>query len=129
MSINVDNSTKKQTDGVWTEFGDSKFKVASTSSTKFQRILNRLQAPYRKKMEKGTLDPKVSKDILCEAMSEGLLLDWKNVVDGNGAEVAFDSEVAKRALLNNDDLREYLSEFAADLENYRTEEVKELGNA
>lgn len=130
MSINVDNSTKKQTDGVWTpEFNGSKFKVASTTSTKFQRILNRLQAPHRKKIEKGSLDPKISKEILCQAMAEGLLLDWKDVVDGQGQNVPFDPEIAFKALMNNDDLKDYLSEFSQDLENFRTEQIAEAGNS
>lgn len=129
MGINVDNSTKKQVDGVWTQFGGSKFKIASTTSTKFQRVLNRLQAPYRKKIEKGTLDPKISKEILCQAMAEGLLVDWDQVVDGENNPVPFDAEVAFKALMNNDDLKEYLTEYAADLENFRTEEVQEMGKS
>lgn len=129
MSVNVDNSTKKQSEGVWTKYNGSKFKVASTGSTKFQRILNRLQAPHRKKIEKGTLDPKISKEILCEAMAEGLLLDWQDVVDKDGNQVPFTPEIAFKALLNNDDLKDHLSEFAQDLENFRAEEIAEAGNS
>ena len=129
MGINVDNNTSKQTAGVWTTFAGSKFKVASTSSTKFQRSLNRLQAPYRRKIEKGTLDPKVSREILCQAMSEALLLDWADVEDGDKKPVEFSQEMAFKALMNNDDLRDYISEFSQDLENFRAEELKEMGNA
>lgn len=129
MSINVDNSTTKQTEGVWTSFNGSKFKIASISSTKFQRVLNRLQAPYRKKIEKGTLDPKVSREMLCQAMSEALLLDWDDVVDGSGNKVPFGQDMAYKALMNNDDLRDYLSEFSQDLENFRAEEIHDMGNA
>lgn len=125
--INVDNSNQKQSEGVWTSFGDSEFKVGASSSTKFQRFLNRLQAPHRKKIEKGTLDPKISKEILCKAMAGGLLIDWKDVVDANKKPVDFSIDMAERALLNNDDLREYLLDFAQDQENYRTEEAQELG--
>lgn len=124
--LNIDQSTKKQIDGVWTKFGDSKFKVASSSTTKFQRALNRLQAPYRKKIDKGTLDPKISKDILCEAMAEALIVDWDEVTSNDGP-VKFNPELAKRALSNNDDLREYLLEYAQDLQNFRDEEVAEAG--
>jgi len=129
MGINVDNSTRKQSEGVWASFGGSKFKVSSTGSTRFQRALNRLQAPYRKKIERGTLDPKISKEILCTAMSEALLIDWQDVQDGEGKTVAFDQEVAFRALSNNDDLREFLSDYAQDLENFRAEELVEAGNS
>jgi hypothetical protein len=108
MPINVDNSRSKQEKGVWTSFGGSKFKVVHAGAAKFQRVLNRLQAPYRKKIERGTLDPVISKEILAEAMAEGMLIDWADVVNSQNEEVPFDSDMAKVALLNNDDLREYL---------------------
>jgi len=62
-------------------------------------------------------------------MSEGLLLDWKNVGDSSGADVPFSPDVAAQALANNDDLRDYLQEYALDLENFREEEVQEEGNS
>lgn len=129
MGINVDHSRAKQDKGVWTNFGGSSFLVANTGSIKFQRALTRLQAPHRKKIERGTLDPAISRDILCQAMSEGLVLDWKNVGNAEGADVPFSEEVCAKALKNNDDLREYLQEFAMDLENFRTDELKAEGNS
>lgn len=129
MKLNIDRDRSKQEKGVWTKFGDSSFKIASSNATAFQRSLNRLQAPYRKKIEKGTLDPKISRDILCEAMASALLLDWKDVVDSDNQNVEYTPELGKRALLNNDDLREYVQEFAMDMENFRQEEMKEEGNS
>ncbi len=129
MGINVDQKRTAQERGVWTSFGGSKFKVVHSGSIKFQRTLNRLQQPYRRKIDKGSLDPEVSRKILCEAMATGILLDWKDVVDGQGQEVPFSSDVAEKALLNNDDLREYIQDFAMDLENYRAEEIVETGNS
>lgn len=129
MSINIDRSRDKQEKGVWTKYQGSEFKVASSSSTNFQRALNRLQAPYRKKIEKGTLDPKISRQILCQAMAEHLLLDWKDVTDSTGGNVEYSSELGERALQNNDDLREYLQEFSLDLENFRQEELKAEGES
>lgn len=129
MSVNVDRSRDKQEKGVWTTFEGSQFKVASSTSTSFQRSLNRLQAPYRKKLDKGTLDPKISRQILCEAMAQSLLLDWKDVTNAKNEEVPFSKESAEQALLNNDDLREYLQEYATDLENFRQEEIKQEGES
>jgi len=127
--IVVDRNKSNQDKGVWTKFGDSQFKVAHTGSIRFQRILNRLQAPHRRKIEKGTLDPSISRDILCEAMAGGLLLDWKDVINSNKEEVPFSPEMAEMALKNNDDLREFLQEFALDLENFRAEEMEEEGKS
>ena len=129
MSINVDNVSRKQSEGVWTSFGGSQFKVAHTSSTKFQRILNRLQAPHRRKIDKGTLDPAISKEILCTAMAEAILLDWKGVVNGKGEEVAYSPEAAIKALMNNEDLREYIQDYSIDLENFRQDLLDEQGKS
>ena len=129
MTINIDNSRKTQSEGVWTSFNGSQFKVAHTSSNKFQRILNRLQAPYRRKIDKGILDPAISKEILCTAMAEAILLDWKEVVNGKNETVEYSSEIATKALANNDDLREYIQEYAMDLENFRSETMVEEGNS
>jgi hypothetical protein len=129
MGVKIDNSRKKQENGVWANFNGSQFLVAHSGSLKFQRSLTRQQAPYRRKIEKGSLDPAISKEILCQAMSEGLLLDWKNVGDSAGNDVSFSQEAAFKALMNNDDLREFIQEYAIDLENFRAEEIREEGNS
>jgi hypothetical protein len=129
MSINVDNSRKKQQEGVWANYGGSRFKIANTSAVRFQRLLTKLQAPYRKKIERGTMDPEVSRSILCEAMGQALLVDWADVVDKDGATVEFSPEMAVKALQNNDDLREFVSDFAIDLENFKAEETVEAGKS
>lgn len=128
----IKKDTSKQVAGTWKAFGggDSRFLIAHTSNLRFQRKLNSLQAPYRKKIEKGTLDPKISRDILCEAMADGLLLDWENVaLEDGGDPIAYTPELGKQALLCNEDLREFVSEIAADLENFRNEEIKAQGNS
>lgn len=128
MTINIDNQNNLTTEGVWTNFGGSKFKVAHTGNAKFQRALNRLQAPHRKAIEKGKLDPIEGKEIICQAMSEGLVVDWSGVTDKTGAEVKFDRTLCFTALKNNEDLREFIQEFATDLENFRTENIQSEGN-
>jgi len=115
--------------GVWADFLESKFRVAHISNNKFQRALARLQQPYRRKIESGTMDPKVSKDLLCKAMAEGILLEWKNVVDGEGQQVEYTPERGFVALSKNTEFRDFISDFAINLANFREEEVKELGNA
>jgi hypothetical protein len=62
-------------------------------------------------------------------MAGGLLLDWKDVINSNKEEVPFSPEMAEMALKNNDDLREFLQEFALDLENFRAEEMEEEGKS
>lgn len=124
--INIDNDNSLLTAGVWTEFGGSRFLVTHMSNLAFQRAVTRKQAPYRRKIEQGTLDPSVSREILTQAMAEALVLNWEKVKDGGGKEVPFGKEACYRALTNNEDLRDFISEFAMNLENFRQERKEEL---
>lgn len=114
--------------GVWTEYDGARFLVAHTSNMKFQRSLARLQQPYRRKLEQGTMDPADNKKILCRAMSEGLLLDWE-VKDKTGKSVTYTKEAGELALSKQSDFRDYISDFAMNLANFREEEMQELGNS
>ena len=112
--------------GVWATFGEGKFKIAHTNNMVFQRELTRLQSPYRKKIEKGNLDPKIQLEVMCKAMSKGLLLDWKDVGSG-GKPIPFDEDTAFDVLLRNSELREFVQDFALDLENFREEDIEDSG--
>ena len=121
MKINIDQENPLLTAGVWADFGDSKFLVTHMSNVAFQRAVMRLQSPHKSKIEKGTLDPQISRDIMSKAMAQALVLDWKDVVDGEDKPVVFTSEACFKALKNNEDLRDFISEFAMNLENFRKE--------
>ena len=123
----IDKDTTPQTEGVWTKFGEAEFKIRHISNLDFQRCVLRLQQPYKRKIDNGTLDPSVSKDIICKAMGTYVLVDWKRVGDKSGAELAFSPELSYSALLNNEDLREFVSTFSMNLDNYQQEELANLG--
>lgn len=115
--------------GTWAKYRDSEFKIAHISNMKFQRTLARLQQPHRRKIEQGAMDPAVQKDILCKAMAEGILLDWKKVVDKSGAETAYKPEHGYTALSNDPEFRDFVSDFSMSIANYREEAETELGNS
>ncbi len=114
----VDSEAKVQ--GTWREFSGGSFKIAHMSSLSFQRHLNKLQQPYRKKIESGKIDPQISLEILCAAMSRHILLNWKGVVSA-GKEIKYDETSAYSVLMSNDDLREFVQETSLDLDNYKQE--------
>ena len=127
MSIVVNAKHDKITQGAWVEFGGSKFLVCHSSNLKFQRTFARLQLPHRSKIEKGTLDPAISKEIVCKAFSQALILNWEDVVDTEGSDVPFTAESAYEALTNNPDLVEYIQEVSNNLAYYKSEELEALG--
>lgn len=127
--FNIDEGLPLTESGAWGQFSGSKFLIAHLSSIRFQRALAQLQQPYRKKIEAGTMDPKVSKELMCQAMAKGLLLDWDNVGDASGNQVTFSVEAATKALMNNAEFREFVSEFSQNLENFREQEMEEVGKS
>jgi len=118
------NSAEQEKDGVWASFAGGEFKIAHTNNIAFQRVFAKLQQPFRKKIERGTLDPKIQLDIMCQALGKTVLVDWKNVGEGDN-EVEYSPEASHKALMASSDLREYVQEFATNLENYRDEDIEE----
>ena len=114
-------------DGVWVDWAGSRFRIAHISNMKFQKLLARYQQPHRKKLEAGTLDPQTSRDILCKAMSEAILLDWENVTSRSGAVTSFTTENGFHALQKDAEFRDFVAEFSTQMANYRSEEIEELG--
>lgn len=112
--------------GTWAEYRGGKFLIARNSNIRFQRAINRLQQPHFKKIMKGKLDPQVAREATCEAMAEGILMGWKEVVDESGKAVKFTKETAKQYLLADTDFREFVAEFSDDSANYRNDYVEEL---
>lgn len=127
--FNIDQGMPLAESGAWATFAGSQFQIAHLSSIRFQRELAKLQQPYRKKIDSGTMDPQVSKDLLCQAMAKGLLIDWKDVVDGSQNSVPFSSEAAYKALSGSPEFREFVSDFSTNLENFRQEELQEVGKS
>ena len=125
--LNIDNDFSLTDTGTWVEFSGSKLKIAHSSNNVFQRSLARRQQPHRRRIEQGTADPQLMKDIMCQAMAEGLLLDWSGAQDKSGAEVKYSYDMGYRALKNNPDLREFVTEFSTNLENFRQEVIDDMG--
>lgn len=127
MPLNIDAEYNLTDEGSWFQFDDAKFKIAHTSNLRFQRALNRLQQPYRRKIDNGTIDPKISRDLMCRAMAEGLVLDWENIIDNSGKPVPYSVEAGVKLLTGNAACRDAISEFALNIENFRKDLTEDLG--
>ena len=129
MTFQFDADIKSVDEGIWIPFNGSRFRIAHVSNLKFQRAIAKQQQPYRRKLETGTLDPAISKEIMCRALSEGVLLDWDGVVDKSGEAVTYEPERGFTSLMKNPEFRDFVSEAAQSVANYREEEVAELGKS
>ncbi len=128
--FNIDETTvDKEESGVWAPWRGSKFLIASSGATKFQRLFQKLQRPHRKAIDKNNLDPKIQVDMMARAMSEAMILDWKDVTNNSGEDVPFSVEAAFNVLRKNSEFRDFVSEFATEISNFVTEEKEELGKS
>ena len=99
-------------------------KIARMNNSRYKSAFRRLVRPYQKEVENGTLDEATSDNILCEALAEGILVDWNPATfPGN---VKYTKENAKELLLNDTDCRDFVTEFADDINNYLDEDEEEV---
>ena len=126
--INVDNEFSKTKDGVWVEFEGSRFLIAHMSNLRFQRKLANLRQPHLSKINRNTIDPKLSQEITCKAMAGTILLGWDHVVNNVGEKVEFTEELAASVLIKQPDVREFVSDSAVNLEHFRDDQIEQTGN-
>lgn len=107
----------KQESGTWVNYRGVDLLIARSNNDKFGRAFRRLMKPYKKDFEKDRLDIEVSQKILASALAEGVLLGWKNFVV-EGKEVQYSKENAIELLIVDRDCRDFVSDFANDLENF-----------
>jgi hypothetical protein len=127
--FNVDADTSTPEKGVWLEFRGSEFLLAHTSSLKFQKALARLQSPHRKRIEQGKLDPETNRQIICQAMSEGIILSWRKVVNAKKEAVDYSPDLAAKLLIKDTEFRDWVSEMSMNLTNFLEEETQEVGES
>lgn len=120
-----DQSKKKE--GTWGDFSGASFKVASIRSTEYVKALDAELKPFRE-MEKRKIkvDLEEQEKAVCRAIAKALLLDWKDVYDSKGNLVEYSVEAATNAVLYNETLREFVVDFAADIDNFRKEDIEEI---
>jgi len=127
--LDFDESTvDKESDGVWQEYEGSEFRIAHMGNMGFQREFARLQRPYKRDIAKDRLDPSTAQKIMCQAMAKHVLLDWRNV-KGKDGEVAYSTEKAYSLLNRNSSFRRFVVDFATELDNFRAEELEEVGKS
>ena len=122
MAFNIDAvDTDAQSNGVWEEYQGSEFLIASTANIRYQKRLATLRKPLSRQIDKGTADPEELNRIFCKAISERILLDWKNVVDSNGKAIDYSPEIAQKSLETNDTFASWVLEVAGNQEFYERE--------
>ena len=114
-------------DGVWLEYDDARVLIARLGNPANRKAYERAQVRYKSKIRKGKLKLEESREITARCLSESIVLDWENVCDYEGRELEPTTENFYKALRNDIDFREWVSEQADISEHFRAAEVEENG--
>lgn len=110
----------KEEEGVWAKYFGVDLLIARSNTTKYNNLFRRLTKPYKRQLEKNNLDNDTMEEIMCEVMSETVLLDWKNFKG-----IEYTKENAKSLMKNDNDAFEFVKNFSEDINNYLNEDVDE----
>lgn len=116
---------KAAQDGTWTEYRGVSLKIARSNNERFAQSFLRGSRPYRKEINANALDNKIAERILCEALAEGILVDWKDFVI-EGQEIPYSVENATSLMRDDPDCREFVQEFSKDLNNFLVQDKEEV---
>lgn len=92
--------------GVWVQLKNSRFLIASVENSKFKAaVLNHGVENY-------------TDEVFCELLSLHILLDWSDVKQPDGSDLSYSHEMAKLALLTNDEVRALVDHVSTSLKYY-----------
>lgn len=119
----------KVEEGTWTQYRGVKLRIARANNTKFKRLFTQMMKPYQSRGNPTAINDNISeedmKEILCTAMSKAILMDWDNF-SIKGEDIEFSEENAYSLLFLDDDCRDFVHQFANNLENFLKEEEEEI---
>jgi len=114
--------------GIEIDFGDTGcFLVARAggANQRFKKASEKKFRPYRRQIESGTIDPKVANRLMVEVFAESVILDWQNVTDENGEEMACTYDNVVKLFTDLPDLFSEIQQEAMKFANYKAMEVEE----
>lgn len=130
------DADREASEGVWLKFpGNRRFRVlrAGGANKKFGRVFSRVIKPYKRQIDRNTLDPETSDDLMLQVYLEAVILDWDGFKDVKGREIPYSPEAA-RAFLKQfpevfTDIVNFASEAATFQEREVTEAAEDLGKS
>lgn len=124
-----ERNTEVEESGQWVRLtkGDIEVQVRSTSSDTYQRALERLQKPYLPMIRRQALPEDIARNILFRSISQGLLVNWRNVFDKEGKEIPFSEQTAFEILsrISMRDVADEILEAARMRETFTNEHFED----
>ena len=120
---------KREVEGTWIplEVGKSgEVLIARIQNVNWRRLARKLPKSIRRQMNDDLLPEGTLDEITAELMAKSIILGWKGLTIG-GQEVIYSTETCMEILLKYPDFRTRLYDMASDIENFRVEQVSDLG--
>jgi hypothetical protein len=115
-------------DGIWLKFPEGrKIHVlrAGGANKKYQRRLSQLVKPHKRQMERNTLDPEVSDEIVMTAFLDTVVIDWTGFTDSKGADIPFSKQAARELFTALPELFDEVMTCAQDMALFQDQDAQE----
>lgn len=114
-------------EGVWCPVDAvTEIRVARYGNRKFQRLLQKLSAPYKVQMERQMMKDEVAESVFIEALATAILVDWRGMTqNGEPLDYTVGNAIAVLSNPKLKDFRDLVVSLSQDAEMFRDEEVAE----
>jgi len=117
-------AAERELNGVWVDYEEGELLIARMGNPMNRKVYQRLMKPYEQKQQRGTLPTHIKEQVVCQCYAETLLLDWRNLVDEEGNPIEYSQDIAYQALLNDQDLREFVELQSTNQSLFRDELIE-----
>ena len=119
----------KEKGGVWIDIGDGgKLLIARYDNPNFVRLFNELRKPHMRLAQSGKLSEEKAAEILAEALSQAVLLDWRGIQLAAGeTDIPYSQKKAFEILKDPiyKQFRQIVIELATEESHFRQEQIEE----
>lgn len=112
----------KELDGVETDYYGVTLRIARANNSNFVKAFKSESNALKRAKGNAKIDADAIEAVATKAMAKTILVGWSGF-EMDGKEIEYSSENAFNLLTNDHDVREFVSSFANDMDNFM-EEVK-----
>lgn len=118
---------RAEEDGVWVDAGEGlQLRIARWGNPRYQEAMRRLGSPLLPQIKTGTISEQASEEVLCKAMAETILLEWKNLQEEDGSEIKYSREKALELLRDVRDFRALVVDLSQNVNLFRAEQARDI---
>lgn len=113
-------------EGIWVDVdgNGTKVKVARINNARYKKYFQKITKPYKRQIRNGTLAEELAEKLLVDALANTILLDWQGFTK-EGADFPYSVDNARSFLQESADFRDFVSDAANEMENFRAEGLEE----